>query len=99
MSLRRLGIFDAFEKHFKSAFFGVIHLEYLEKLQQEGEVNIEPMPKSVIDAARTAADEVIAEYAAGDEFAGRVYASIQEFRRKAGPWAEMTEGRFYEEMM
>jgi TRAP-type mannitol/chloroaromatic compound transport system substrate-binding protein len=69
--------------------------EYLEKLQQEGEVTIAPMPKSVIDAARAAADEVITDYAASDEFAGRVYASIQEFRRKAGPWAKMTEERFY----
>ena len=48
---------------------------------------------------RLAADEVIAEYAASDPFAARVYASIQEFRRKAIPWAKMTESVYYGEML
>jgi len=54
------------------------------------------MPESVLRAASEAASAVITEYAASDEFAGRVYASIKEFQRKAGPWAAITEERYYE---
>lgn len=64
--------------------------EYLEILKQEGKVTIAPMPESVLRAAKQAAEEVIGEYAASDPFAGRVYASIQEFRRKAAGWQEAT---------
>lgn len=79
--------------------FEAKNAEYLELLKEEGKVNIAPMPASVIAAARIAAKEVIEEYAASDEFAGRVYASITEFQRKARPWAEITEERYYGEMM
>ncbi|MFT4686635.1 MAG: TRAP-type mannitol/chloroaromatic compound transport system substrate-binding protein [Bdellovibrionota bacterium] len=73
--------------------------EYLEKIKATDGVTISTFPKELIDAARIAADEVITEYAASDPFAAKVYASIQEFRRKAVPWAKMTESVFYGEMM
>lgn len=77
----------------------VKNAEYLEKLRAVPDLTIAPFPKELIEEARVAADEVIAEYAASDPFAGRVYASIKEFQRKAGPWAELTESVYYRDMM
>ena len=72
--------------------------EYLQKLKDEGKVEIRPMPTAVLDAARTAARAVIEEYAERDAFAGRVYASIQAFRKRAEPWAAITETMYYEKL-
>ena len=71
----------------------------MEKLRAVPGLTITTFPKELIDAARIAADEVIGEYAESDPFAKKVYASIQDFQRKAGPWAKMTESVFYGEMM
>lgn len=79
--------------------FEAKNAEYLEKLKEVDTLTIAPFPSELIDLARTAATKVIAEFAASDPFSARVYASIQEFQRKAKPWAEMTEGTYYREMM
>lgn len=73
--------------------------EYMEKLRAIDGLTITTFPKELIEAARIAADEVIEEYAESDPFAQKVYASIQDFRSKAGPWAKLTESVFYGEMM
>lgn len=75
--------------------FEAKNAEYLEKLQAENKVKIKPLPDNVLRAAREAADNVIEEYAASDPFAGRVYTSIQAFRRRSVPWSALTEAPYY----
>jgi len=79
--------------------FEAKNAEYLEKLKQVDTLTIAPFPTELIDLARDAAKEVIADFAASDPFATRVYASIQAFQRQAKPWAEMTEGTYYRDML
>ena len=69
--------------------------EYLAKLRAVEGLQILAYPTELRTRARAAAKEVIGEYAASDPFAGRVYASIEAFRRKAVPWAGLTEATFY----
>lgn len=92
MATHYINLYTISELEFKNA-------EYLEKLQAVPGLTIAPFPAELIEEARLAADEVIAEYAASDPFAAKVYASIQEFRRKAIPWAKMTESVYYGEML
>ena len=76
--------------------FEAKNAEYLEKLDEVPTLTILPYPEQVVELARAAADDVIREYADSDDTTRRVYASIQAFRQRAKPWAEMTERRFYE---
>ncbi|MEL7163097.1 MAG: ABC transporter substrate-binding protein, partial [Bacteroidota bacterium] len=69
---------------------------YLEKLREVDTLTIDAFPAELIDLAREAAGDVIADFAASDPFATRVYASIQEFQRRATPWGEMTEKTYYQ---
>ena len=75
-----------------------LNAEYLRKLRETPGLTITAFPSSLRTRARAAAKEVIAEYAAADPFAARVYASIQRFRERAVPWAELTEGTFYKDL-
>lgn len=79
--------------------FEAKNAEYLEKLREVPGLTIKSLAPEVIDAARIAADEVIAAYAESDPFAKKVFASIQEFQRKAAPWAAVTEATYYRDMM
>ena len=75
--------------------FEARNAEYLSQLREVEGLTIAPFPAEVITAARAAARDVIREYAASDPFAGRVYASLQAFRERANPWAEVTERTYY----
>ena len=79
--------------------FEAKNAEYLEKLKAVPGLTIANFPPELIEQARTAAEEVIGEYAASDPFATRVYASIRAFRAKAGPWAKVTEEIFYDQLL
>lgn len=79
--------------------FEAKNAETLEMLKEVNTLTIAPFPDEVIDAARTAAAEVIEEYAASDPFAGQVFDSLKAFRKLALPWAELTEKTFYRQML
>ncbi|MEM9931251.1 MAG: ABC transporter substrate-binding protein, partial [Bacteroidota bacterium] len=92
MATHFINLYTISELEYKNA-------EYLRKLEEVPGLTIAAFPPELIEEARLAADEVIAEYAASDPFAAKVYASIQDFRSKAIPWAKMTESVFYRDMM
>ena len=70
--------------------------EYLAVLQEQPGLTIAPLPDSVISEARTAARDVIAEYAEESAATREVFASITRFRKLAEPWSAITERRYYE---
>ncbi len=76
----------------------VKNAEYLQILRKVPELTIAPLPASVIEEARKAAAEVIAEYAEENADTRRVYDSIQAFRKTMGPWNAITERRYYEDL-
>ena len=71
----------------------------LAELEQLPDLEILPYPEEVLTAAQAAAKDVVAEYAASDPFAAKVYESLQTFVRTSRPWAERTEATFYNKML
>jgi TRAP-type mannitol/chloroaromatic compound transport system substrate-binding protein len=63
----------------------------LETLQREHAVEFRPLPPDVLEALRQASAEVLAQTAASDPFAARVYASVREFRANGQSWASLSE--------
>jgi TRAP-type mannitol/chloroaromatic compound transport system substrate-binding protein len=62
-----------------------------ETLQREHGVEFRPLPNDVLQALRAATEEVLAETAARDPFAAKVYASVRGFRANARRWSEVSE--------
>jgi TRAP-type mannitol/chloroaromatic compound transport system substrate-binding protein len=67
----------------------------LEKLKQEPGVKFLPLPVDVLAAIKTASLAVLAEVAASDAMAKKVYASLQEFQVSAKAWHAVSEEAFY----
>ncbi len=78
--------------------FEAKNVEYLEKIQNETDVEIRKFPDEVIEQLRTYTDEVIAEFVASDPLAKKVYESFNGFRTKIKAWSELTEKVFYEKI-
>ena len=68
---------------------------YLEKIMEEGEVEIRKFPDDVLAQLRTYTEEVIQELVDSDPFAKKVYDSYNDFRNKAVAWSKLTEKVFY----
>ena len=68
---------------------------YLNKIVEEGKVEIRTYPPEVLTQLRIYTDEIIAELTAQDPFTKKVYESYQNFRKKAVNWSELTEKSFY----
>ena len=67
----------------------------LEKLKQEPGVKFLPLPVDVLAALKTASLAVLAEVAASDPMAKKVYESLQKFQASAKAWHEVSEEAFY----
>ena len=76
--------------------FEAKNAEYLEKLRAVPTLQILPFPTELVDAARRASAEVMREYADSDNVTRTVYASIQQFQRRAAPWNRITEQWYYD---
>jgi TRAP-type mannitol/chloroaromatic compound transport system substrate-binding protein len=63
----------------------------LAQLRTEGDVEIRPFPKAVLDELRSLTDQVVAELVAGDPQAAAVYASFAEYRELARDWSNLSE--------
>ena len=68
--------------------------EVLATLMKQG-VDIRPFPQEVIDQLRIYTAEVIEEVTANDPIAAKVYASYDDYRKRAAAWSEWTEKLFY----
>ncbi|MFK7906042.1 MAG: TRAP transporter substrate-binding protein [Chitinophagales bacterium] len=78
--------------------FEAKNVEYLEKIQSEGKVEIRKFPDEVIEQLRTYTNEVVAEFVESDPLAKKVYDSFHGFRTKIKAWSELTEKVFYEKI-
>jgi TRAP-type mannitol/chloroaromatic compound transport system substrate-binding protein len=67
----------------------------LEQLRDEHQVDIRPLPDSVLAALKTTSDQVIGEVAARDPFAQRVLESYRAFQANAAGWHAVSELPFF----
>lgn len=68
---------------------------YLDKILEEGKVEIRQFPDEVLAALRGYTDEILAEVTAADATAKKVYESYNAFRQRAIKWSKLTEKVFY----
>ena len=64
-------------------------------LKQEPGVKFLPLPVDVLAALKTASLAVLADVAASDPMAKKVYESLQKFQASAKAWHEVSEEAFY----
>jgi len=63
----------------------------LQKLKEEGEIEIRPFPDDVLRQLRDFTDEVVAELAAKHPLAARINESFQTYRKTVAEWTEISE--------
>jgi len=63
----------------------------LKTLVDDHQVNLSHLPEAVINTLRDKAGQVMAEIAAKDETAGRVYAAYQTFAGKVVGWTKVAD--------
>lgn len=68
--------------------------EYLTLLVEKG-VKIRQFSKEILATLRTYTEDILEELTAEDEYAKKVYASFQTYRKKAVMWSGLTEKVFY----
>ncbi len=68
---------------------------YLEKIKEEGKVEIRQFPEPVLDTLRQYAMEVIDELVARDPLSKEVYQAFSAFKRQITAWAEISEKMYY----
>ncbi|PHI20631.1 ABC transporter substrate-binding protein [Lewinellaceae bacterium SD302] len=78
--------------------FEAKNAEYLKILSEVKGLSIRGFSPEVIDAARKAAKTTIEDFAAKDAFAGRVYASVSQFKANIAAWGDLTEKIYYNRM-
>lgn len=81
------------------AEFDVQNAIYLEKIKQEGKVEIRTFSKEILDELRNYTKEVIAEITAKDTDSKKVYEAYSTFKSKAEKWSALTEKLFYERLL
>lgn len=69
---------------------------YLQKIIQEGRVQIKAFPREVLDVLRRHAREVCDELAVADPLCRKVYGAFQAYHQACTPWAEMSEKAYYQ---
>jgi TRAP-type mannitol/chloroaromatic compound transport system substrate-binding protein len=69
---------------------------YLQKIRDEGQVQILPFPEGVLSALRQKTEEVLQEMISGDPFCRKVYASYTDFQKRIAPWTAITEKAYLE---
>ncbi len=78
--------------------FEAKNAEYLEIIEQEGNVNIAPLPQPVLEKLKTLAAGIIDDMAEKDPLSKKVFTSIRAFKKRMRPWGRMTEESFYLKM-
>ena len=71
---------------------------FLEKILEEGKVELRYFSDDVLNRLRELTDEMIAEVVASDDFARRVYESYDTHRQRARRWSAVTEKQFHNKL-
>lgn len=69
---------------------------YLQKIRNEGKVEIRRFPEDVLSALKRYAGEVIEELTQQDPESKRVYQSFNKFRNEIAGWSEISEQVYYQ---
>lgn len=67
----------------------------LKRLVEEFQVNVRPYPKPILEAARLAAREVMADFQTRDELSSRIHRSMQAAKDRLGPWSRVSQAAFF----
>jgi TRAP-type mannitol/chloroaromatic compound transport system substrate-binding protein len=78
--------------------FETKNAEYLSIIEKESEVSIRSFPREVLRTLRGYTKDILAEFVAQDAYAKKVYASFQDYRKRAQAWSALTEKVFYNEI-
>jgi TRAP-type mannitol/chloroaromatic compound transport system substrate-binding protein len=68
---------------------------YLQKIKDEGEVEIRSFSTDILSHLKTQTLEVLSELAAQDPFIKKIYESYSGFRKQAKSWSDLTEKAYY----
>lgn len=82
-----------------SAEFDAKNFVYLDKIREEGKVDIRPFPDEVLNRLRTYTYEVIADIVDRDADSRKVYEAYDKFRKGLNHWSRISEKEFYEHIM
>lgn len=70
----------------------------LRKIQAEGEVDIRPFPKEVLETLRTHSEEVLADLRNSDALTRKVYEAYRRFQEQVGRWNAISEKAYMERL-
>ncbi|MDH3709823.1 MAG: TRAP transporter substrate-binding protein DctP [Cyclobacteriaceae bacterium] len=81
------------------AEFDAQNFIYLDKIMEEGNVDIRPFPIEVLEKLRQYTDEVIQELVEQDADSKKVYQAYNAFRNGLNRWSAISEKEFYQKLM
>ncbi len=67
----------------------------LKRLVDEFQVNVRPYPEPVLEAARLAARDVMADFQTRDDLSSRIHRSMQAAKDRLGPWSRVSQAAFF----
>jgi len=71
---------------------------FLDKLEEEGKVQIKQFPKPVLRQLKKYTDEAIQELVGSDPLAKKVFESFNQYIKRVSKWTNLTEKAFYNEL-
>lgn len=69
--------------------------EYLQKIKEEGQVEIKPYPKEVLNGLRESTNRTLQELIERDEPSRKVFQAYEDFRSKVKTWTDVSEKIYY----
>ena len=81
--------------HWVLSEFEAKNAVYLQKLKEEGDVEISYYPQEVINALRDHTKDVIQDLVDGDPAAQKVYEAYSNFYRGIKEWSDISERQYY----
>ncbi len=79
--------------------FNSKNMVYLNRILQEGKVDLRSFPDDVLDKLRTLTTEVLEELVEEHEDCRKIYQSFDKFRRDIALWSTLSEKTYYEKLM
>ncbi len=78
--------------------FEYYNAQYLQKIREEGEVQIKKWPREVMSLLKETAQKVIKEESEKSEMSAKIYQSYMKFMDDAKEWSELSEQAYFEAM-
>jgi TRAP-type mannitol/chloroaromatic compound transport system substrate-binding protein len=81
------------------AEFNSKNMIYLNKILEEGSVELKAFPDEVLTKLREYTDEVLQELVAQDQDCRKIYQSFDKFRKGMALWSSLSEKNYYQNLM